>query len=334
MTEGVVTIDSEGRIRRVNDAALVLLGIQDVVSEGVAFGEVLGHPELRRFIVEATAASAPRSGTVVLREDPEVILDVYGSPLFQDDGTSSGTLIVFRDMTRVHKLENVRRDFVANVSHELRTPITSIKGFTETLLDGAMNEPEDLKKFLGIIAKHAERLHAIFNDLLTLAKLEAGSEDEQVQFAPHKVSDLVGEAVESCSAAALAKGILLSVDVSSGLKVVSNGSLVQQALVNLIDNAVKYSDSGTSVQVSAASQGEMLRFSVSDNGPGIESIHLPRLFERFYRVDQGRSRRMGGTGLGLAIVKHIAQIHGGRVEVQSVLGQGSTFAFFLRNRAG
>ena len=165
MTEGVVTIDSEGRIRRVNDAALVLLGIQDVVSEGVAFGEVLGHPELRRFIVEATAASAPRSGTVVLREDPEVILDVYGSPLFQDDGTSSGTLIVFRDMTRVHKLENVRRDFVANVSHELRTPITSIKGFTETLLDGAMNEPEDLKKFLGIIAKHAERLHAIFNDL-------------------------------------------------------------------------------------------------------------------------------------------------------------------------
>lgn len=333
MTEGVVTVDSEGRVRRVNEAARQLLGISKAYVEGFSISEIIAHEEVRRFVEDAASSMVPKTGTVVLRHDPETILDVYGSPLFQDDGSSSGTLIVLRDMTRVHKLENVRRDFVANVSHELRTPITSIKGFAETLLEGAMHEPESLRKFLGIIGKHAERLHAIFNDLLTLARLEAGSGEGQIEVATQKLSEIVREAIDACSANALAKSISLSSSVEDDIRVAVNQSLMQQAFVNLIDNAIKYSDSGASVSVSAEREGEFVRCMVTDTGPGIEATHLPRLFERFYRVDQGRSRQMGGTGLGLAIVKHIAQVHGGRVEVQSRLGNGSSFSILLKPRS-
>lgn len=333
MTEGVVTVDSEGRVRRVNEAARQLLGISKAYVEGRSIGEIIQHEEIRCFMESASSSMVPKTGTVMLRQDPETILDVYGSPLFQDDGSSSGTLIVLRDMTRVHKLENVRRDFVANVSHELRTPITSIKGFTETLLEGAMHEPESLRKFLGIIGKHAERLHAIFNDLLTLARLEAGSGEDQIELSTQKLSDIVREAIDACSTNAQAKSISLSTSVEDDIRVAVNPNLMQQAFVNLIDNAVKYSDSGASVFVSAEREGDHVRCMVTDTGPGIEATHLPRLFERFYRVDQGRSRQMGGTGLGLAIVKHIAQVHGGRVEVQSTLGHGSVFSILLRPRS-
>lgn len=332
MTEGVVTIDSEGRICRVNEAARNLLGMARGPVESKLFRDVVHHEEIRRVVAEASASMLSKTGTVVLRSDPETILDIYGSPLFQADGSSSGTLIVLRDMTRVHKLENVRRDFVANVSHELRTPVTSIKGFTETLLDGAMHEPETLKKFLGIIGKQAERLHAIFNDLLTLARLEAGNEDERMEVSPTSVVDLVREAIEICSSKAQSKQISLSAEIGAEHRLVVNQSLIQQALVNLIDNAIKYSDAGASVTVRAERDGDFIKCTVADTGPGIESSHLPRLFERFYRVDQGRSRQMGGTGLGLAIVKHIAQVHGGRVEVQSSLGRGSEFSLFLKVR--
>ena len=333
MNEGVVTVDSEGNIRRVNDAARALLGISKAYVEGRTISDIIRHEEIRRFMQEASFSMVPTSATVVLKQDPETILDVYGSPLFQDDGSSSGTLIVFRDMTRVFKLENVRRDFVANVSHELRTPITSIKGFTETLLDGAMHEPESLKRFLEIIGKHAERLHAIFNDLLTLSRLEAGSSDEGIEVAHHKLADIIREAIDSCVAHAATKSISVMSSVEDDIRVAVNPSLMQQAFVNLIDNAIKYSDAGARVSVSAERHGEYVRCKITDTGPGIEATHLPRLFERFYRVDQGRSRQMGGTGLGLAIVKHIAQVHGGRVDVESVLGQGSTFSIYLKPRS-
>lgn len=330
MTEGVVTIDSEGRIRRVNEAARALLGVSKGVIEGRQFSEILSHSEVQKFIFNATASMLPQTGTIALCGEPERVLDIYGSPLFQHDGSTSGTLIVVRDMTRVHKLENVRRDFVANVSHELRTPITSIKGFAETLLEGAMHEPEMLRKFVAIIAKHAERLHAIFNDLLTLARLEAGGDTEQVEAGSHSLAHLVSEALEACASKAVSKEISLSQDIADNIHVVVNPTLVQQALVNLIDNAIKYSDSGAKVSVTAERAGDFVRCDITDTGPGIDALHLPRLFERFYRVDHGRSRQMGGTGLGLAIVKHIAQVHGGRVEVQSEMGKGSVFSIFLR----
>ncbi len=330
MTEGVVTIDSEGRVRRLNDAARHLLGFAEECPEGKLFGEVIRNSDIRRVISRSAGSMLPQDETIEVSGDPFRILDIYGSPLFQDDGSTSGTLIVVRDMTRVRQLENIRRDFVANVSHELRTPITSIKGFAETLLEGAMHEPEMLRKFLGIIAKQAERLHAIFNDLLTLSRLEAGSQDEAIDMASLSLKGLVGEVVESCARQATSKNTMVSIDVADNLHVVVNPSLVQQALVNLVDNAIKYSDGGSSVSVTAERMGEYIRCDVTDTGPGIDAAHLPRLFERFYRVDQGRSRQMGGTGLGLAIVKHIAQVHGGRVEVQSEVGKGSVFSLYLR----
>jgi two-component system phosphate regulon sensor histidine kinase PhoR len=333
MTEGVVTVDSEGRIRRMNEAARTLLGISKAYVEGQSLGNIIRFDEVRRFMREASSSMVPTTRTVILQQEPEIVLDMYGSPLFQDDGSSSGTLIVFRDMTRVHKLETVRRDFVANVSHELRTPVTSIKGFAETLLDGAMYEPESLKRFVGIIGKHAERLHAIFNDLLVLSRLEAGDQSERFDLSNHKVADIVREAIEVCALNAAAKSIAVTSSLSDDIRVGVNSSLMQQAFVNLIDNAIKYSDPGTTVSITAERQGEYVRCMVTDTGSGIEASHLPRLFERFYRVDQGRSRQMGGTGLGLAIVKHIAQVHGGRVDVQSVLGQGSTFSIYLKPRS-
>ncbi len=333
MTEGVITVDSEGKIRRVNEAARGLLGISKAYVEGQDLSGIIYIEEIRRFIREASSSMVPTTRTVVLRQEPETILDMYGSPLFQDDGSSSGTLIVLRDMTRVHKLENVRRDFVANVSHELRTPVTSIKGFAETLLDGAMNEPETLKKFLEIIEKHAERLHAIFNDLLVLSRLEAGDQEERIEVSNHKVADIVREAIEVCAPNATAKSIVVTSSIGEEIRVAVNSSLMQQAFVNLIDNAIKYSDSGAQVSITVERQRDYVRCMVTDTGPGIEAAHLPRLFERFYRVDQGRSRQMGGTGLGLAIVKHIAHVHGGRVAVESVLGQGTTFSLYLKPRS-
>ncbi len=330
MTEGVVTIDSEGGIRRVNDAARALLQLPRGSVEGRRIPDVVSNLDIQKFVAGATASMLPQSGTIILGGEPERVLDIYGSPLFQTDGSSSGTLIVVRDMTRVYKLENVRRDFVANVSHELRTPITSIKGFAETLLEGAMHEPEMLHKFVGIIGKHAERLHAIFNDLLTLARLEAGGGNEQVEMVSYSLGALVSEAIDACNAKAQSKSIVVSRDIADNIRVVVNPSLVQQALVNLIDNAIKYSDEGVRVSVVAERSGDFVRCDVIDNGPGIEAVHLPRLFERFYRVDHGRSRQMGGTGLGLAIVKHIAQVHGGRVEVRSEVGHGTVFSIYLR----
>jgi two-component system phosphate regulon sensor histidine kinase PhoR len=330
MNEGVVTVDSTGRIARVNEAARSLLGIHKAYVESMSLEEVVPQEEIRAFIKEAASSMLPTSGSVLLTGERTRVFDVYGSPLFQDDGSSSGTLIVVRDMTRVHNLEVVRRDFVANVSHELKTPVTSIKGFAETLLDGAIEDPEACNKFVGIIAKHAERLHAILNDLLTLARLEAGGDEARMELMPYKLGSLVREAIDVCEGAAAVGQVAVSSSVPDDIVVVVNPSLMQQAVVNLVDNAIKYSESGASVRVAVERQGEFVRCMVIDNGPGIDSSHLPRLFERFYRVDQGRSRQMGGTGLGLSIVKHIVLAHGGRVAVESALGQGSVFSIYLK----
>lgn len=331
MIEGVVTVDGDGRIRRVNDAARALLDIPVKDCEGRLFQEVIRHAELQRFITQSLSSSAPRSRVISLHGAEERILEVYTSPLVDEQVSVSGTLFVFHDTTRIQKLENVRRDFVANVSHELRTPITSIKGFVETLMDGAMNEPDSLKKFLGIIAKHSDRLNAIFSDLLTLAQLEAREEGEELGLDVCSASAIARAAVEACSLRAAERQAEILVKVPEDMQLLANENLIEQALVNLIDNAIKYSDHHAHVTVSAQAEGDLVRLSVSDTGPGIDKQHLPRLFERFYRVDQGRSRQMGGTGLGLSIVKHIAHVHGGKVEVDSVLGKGSTFSLILKS---
>ena len=250
--------------------------------------------------------------------------------LHDASGRQMGAVVVLNDVTRIRRLENFRRDFVANVSHELRTPITAIKGFVETLLDGAMREPESAEKFLGIIARQADRLNAIINDLLLLSKLEQQGEQGTVTTESAAIRGVLDAAIELCAFKADRKNIPIQVRCEGTLRAKVNVPLLEQALVNLVDNAVKYSEPGKPVTVEAALRnGGSLVIQVRDEGRGIEQEHLPRIFERFYRVDKGRSRDMGGTGLGLSIVKHIAQAHGGSVAVQSEPGKGSLFTITL-----
>ena len=229
---------------------------------------------------------------------------------------------------RLRRLETVRQEFVANVSHELKTPITSIKGFVETLLDGALENPEDARKFLEIVARHSDRLNSIITDLLLLSRIEAGG-DRALELEESRLRDVLREAVEACSAKAEAKGVRVVLDCPAELAVRANPPLLEQAVVNLIDNAVKYSEPGAEVRVEGSGSADETAVAVRDRGAGIAPEHVARLGERFYRVDKARSRQLGGTGLGLAIVKHIVQAHGGRVSIESKPGEGSAFRIFL-----
>jgi two-component system phosphate regulon sensor histidine kinase PhoR len=240
-----------------------------------------------------------------------------------------GTLAVFHDITHLRRLETARRDFVANVSHELKTPITSIKGFVETLLAGALNEPENAEKFLRIIALQTDRLNEIIDDLLSLSRIEQGAERHQIAFARGNLKEMLQAAGQVCEAKAAPKNIGIEVACPDALRANFNAPLLEQALVNLLDNAIKFSPANSSVRMEAGIAGSEIVIRVMDQGGGIPPEHLDRIFERFYRVDAGRSREVGGTGLGLAIVKHIAQAHRGRVTVSSTPGQGSTFSIMI-----
>jgi two-component system phosphate regulon sensor histidine kinase PhoR len=240
---------------------------------------------------------------------------------------SGGALAVFVDVTELRRLETIRRDFVANVSHELRTPVTAVRGAAETLHTGGITG-EDAQDFLEIIERNAERLQQLVQDLLDLARIE--SRELKLSLEPLELGAAVERAFELLRGRAEGKHIRLLVDAPEGpARVLGDRRALEQVLVNLLDNALKYCAEGAVVTVRTRSEGKLLRVSVEDNGPGIEPRHLPRLFERFYRVDAGRSRELGGTGLGLSIVKHLVEAMGGRVSVESTPGTGSSFAFTL-----
>ena len=229
---------------------------------------------------------------------------------------------------QLERMETIRSDFVANVSHELRTPVTSIRGFVETLLDGARDNPDDLDRFLKIIARQSQRLSAIIEDLLTLSRLESEPVGQILQFDDCLLSELLNAVRELTQPHADDKDIRLQLSCPQRLKVRADRALMIQALINLVENAIKYSPAGTRIHLRASAGAEgRVRIEVADEGPGIAAEHLPRLFERFYRVDKARSRELGGTGLGLAIVKHVAGAHAGSVSVVSKESEGSTFSF-------
>ncbi len=333
MVEGMLAVDTEERILRINRSAETLLGIRSGQVLGRRLQEVVRKADLQRFVARTLASRQPVEADLVLHDQQERFLQAHGTLLRGSDGKDLGALIVLNDVTRLRRLENLRRDFVANVSHELKTPITAIKGCVETLLDGAAADPEAARRFLEIIARQGERLNAIIDDLLTLSRIEQDAESQDIPLRVGALRDVLEAAVQSCSVTAAARSIRLDLDCPEEVLAAINPPLLEQALVNLIDNAVKYSDEGGRVLLGVRHAGAETVIEVRDWGCGIPREHLARLFERFYRVDKARSRKVGGTGLGLAIVKHIVQAHGGRVTVESTPEQGSVFAIVLPEAA-
>ena len=333
MVEGVLAVDPDGRLIALNTAAARLLdvGARDVV--GMSIEAAVRNPELQRVVLAVLSGEQPvETDLTAFVGGEERFLQANGSLLHTEDGAVAGAVVVVNDVTRLRRLEAVRSDFVANVSHELKTPVTSIKGFAETLADGAIDDPDAGRRFLRIIAGQADRLNSIIEDLLALSSLERGAEGRDVALQEARLADVLAVAAEVCAAKADAKRIAVTVDCPDELYAEINPPLLEQAVVNLLDNAIKYSPEDTGVAVSADQTERETVITVGDQGVGISREHLPRLFERFYRVDKARSRDLGGTGLGLAIVKHIAQVHGGSVSVDSLVGRGSTFRIHLPRR--
>ncbi|MEI6562987.1 MAG: ATP-binding protein [bacterium] len=325
MVEGVLAVDVAEHILHINPAACRLLGLKPDEGRGRHILEIVRNIDLQEFLVETLSAAGPTEREIVLRGDAELVIQLHGAVLKNADGANIGALVVMNDITRMKRLESMRRDFVANVSHELKTPITTLKGCVETLSEGAVHNPEESRHFLEMMGRHVHRLEAMVEDLLVLSRLEYESERGDIVLEPGAIQDVLARAVQAFAKRAEARGILLVMDCPDSLRALINAPLLEQAVGNLLDNAIKYSSEETRINVTAVQADTCIEIRVADQGPGIEKKHWGRIFERFYRVDQARSRAMGGTGLGLAIVKHIAIAHHGSVSLESVPGQGSTF---------
>lgn len=331
MVEGVLLLDRENRVVLSNRALEELLGftadirgrtvieafrlneLQDIVNRTIIDGKVVGAelelPGLDRRVLEVNAALS-----------------------LNHLGEAQGAILVFHDLTRLKQLESARKEFVANVSHELRTPLSMIKGYVETLIDGAVSEPEVAPKFLGTIQKHADRLTVLIEDLLTISQLESGQVSLNLQSV--ELTPLVRRVADDLRDRAAERRVRFAIRAPEGLRVKADSDRLQQAFFNLLENAIKYGGEGGEVGVDARrTEGGMIEVSVKDQGAGVPQESIERIFERFYRVDRARSRDQGGTGLGLSIVKHIVQSHGGEVWARSESGKGTTFSFTLREEA-
>lgn len=322
MGDAVLSTDPGLIVRLANPKALELLSKPADAVVGRSVLQATGSVAIDELARRCASGGERLEAELPLYGDQVRQLSVKASPLAADEG-GRGAVLVLGDITRLKRLERVRQDFVANVSHELRTPVTLIKGFAETL--ERVDDPAEAARFLSIIGRHADRMAAIIDDLLSLARLES-PERGRLETKEVDAVAVLEKAIESLGDKPGRKGVAIAVECPSGLSAEANDGLLEQALVNLLDNAVKYSKPGGSVRASAARDGEFVRFEIRDFGSGIPARDLPRLFERFYTVDKTRSRELGGTGLGLAIVRHIASAHGGDASVESREGAGSAFA--------
>lgn len=337
MIEGVLSLDNNGHVLQINQTGMEILHLN---SEETVIGQnidnIIADPSLLSSILDGVRQDEIFEDELSIEnQGRHHYIDIRVTSLKNSLGERIGSLIVLNDITRLKKLEKYRKHFVANVSHELRTPLTSIKGFVETLIDGALENREDAQRFLGIILRQVDRLYTLIESLLALSKMdqdeisEKGHKDlEKIEL---EVKPLLDSAVQICEQKARNKNIQLSVQGSEGVKCVLNPSLLEQALVSLVDNAISYSEEGKPVTLKVKKEENECQFIVSDHGPGIPEKHQSLIFQRFYRIDKGRSRYRGkgGTGLGLAIVKHIARAHGGKVYVKSEVGSGSDFVICL-----
>ncbi len=332
MTEGVIVVDATGRVILVNPMALQLLGVDDVWKrhnvEDRLLIEVTRNPQLIELVERAIRAGEPQREEIESRRGGRRFLKVSIAPLRESDAVR-GAVAALHDHTQIRTLERIRRDFVANVSHELRTPIAAIRGWAETLTSGVVEMPEFVEEQLLVILRHSERLGALVDDLLTLARVEAQGVGERR--AEVDVSGMLDDIVDALSEKITAREMSIDVEVHPAVaQLQTEPRALEYILRNLVDNAVKYTTESGQVRVVVAPRDDgWLELRVTDNGSGIEESHLPRIFERFYRIDKGRSRDVGGTGLGLSIVKHFAEAIGGTVSVESELGVGSQFMVLL-----
>jgi two-component system phosphate regulon sensor histidine kinase PhoR len=329
MLEGVIAVSRDERIISVNQAAARWFDIDPEKVQGRSIPEAIRNLAIQKFVARSFKSRAPVEDDIAVYRNGERTLNIKSAPLLDVGPEPIGMLIVFSDVTQLRRLEEMRRDFVANVSHEIRTPLTAIKGFVETLHQNTDATPEEAQRFLGIISKHVDRLNTIIEDLLMLSRIENVGESGEIKLEKARLHDIFQNALQISRPRAEEKRIRIELAGDEELSAMVDPVLLEQAVVNLLDNAVKYSDPEKRVRISAEAAGDGIRIDVRDHGIGIEKKHLPRLFERFYRVDKARSRAAGGTGLGLAIVKHIAQAHGGQVTVESRPGEGSCFTIHL-----
>ena len=324
MVEGVAVVDGTDRLLFSNQAFAEILGLDMAPKIGTALVESVRQTELIEAARKVRAGqdavhSEITTGTLRQRFFAVTVASVRAMETY-------GAVIVLHDITDLRKLERVRRDFVANVSHEFKTPLTAIQGFAETLLAGAMDDPQNRIRFLQIILDHSRRLARLTDDLLELSKMDADRLEMEIDRL--NVFQFVQSCIETTQRAASEKGLGISVDLKTSLPdIAADRRRLAEVLQNLLDNAVQYTPSGGRITVSASSDGHQVEFTVSDTGIGIPKVDQPRIFERFYRVDVARSREVGGTGLGLSIAKHLVEAHGGRIWVESEIGQGSQFHF-------
>jgi len=329
MLEGVVAINLEEIIISVNQVAARMFHqeISELLNRSVQ--EAIRNPDFQRFIRLALLDENTREADLFFYLKGEALLNTRSAPLRNAAGERIGILIILNDVTRLRRLENMRRDFAANVSHEIKTPLTAIKGFTETLKSGALNRPEEAARFVEIIENHTNRLIAIIEDLMKLSIIEQNLDNKKIALTESRVLPILSSAVSNCRLKADEKKIKILCICDEALTAKLNAALIEQAFVNLLDNAIKYSESGSSIEIEATKTGSEVAIAFRDNGIGIGTEHLSRLFERFYRVDASRSRKLGGTGLGLAIVKHIVIANAGKVTVESTPGKGSRFVIHI-----
>jgi two-component system phosphate regulon sensor histidine kinase PhoR len=324
MAEGLLLLDRDSKIQLANRAFNSLFGVTSDI-RSLSIMEALRLHELAELTEFLGTARQVVDAELRLLPPNERWLQVNGAAIFDSAGQRQGTILVFHDLTRLKQLERTRQEFVANVSHELRTPLSLIKGYVETLLDGAKDNPEVAAKFLQTIDRNAERLKLLIEDLLTISELESGRLRLDLQ--PVALRPLIEKVIADFKSRAEAKQVRL-VDESTDLHVRADAGRLEQVLCNLIDNAIKYGRNQGTVSVRTRPvNGRQVEVAVADDGPGIPPESLERIFERFYRVDKARSREQGGTGLGLSIVKHIVANHGGKAWAKSEFGRGSVFYF-------
>ena len=326
MVEGVAVIEPEQKIAFCNDAFCQALGLQGIPCAGRLLVEVTRQSGLLEIVQQTLATRHEMTSESEMNTVPPRVFSVTAAPVQMSKTT--GVVLVLHDITDLRKLERMRRDFVANVSHEFKTPLTAIQGFAETLLEGALEDKENSRRFLEIIRDHALRLSRVTSDLLKLSMIEAGR--LELEKCPLVVKDLVEACVETLQMKAGRKQLSITAECAPDLSPIqADASRLREALLNLLDNAVQYTPPGGRIVARANLAGKEMVIAVSDNGIGIPKADQKRIFERFYRVDDARSREAGGTGLGLAITRHLIEAHGGRIEVESEVGRGSTFSLIV-----